>query len=348
MRLQSLLTFAVVSAIFTAAATRSASANQIYLPVAVPVSPAAVDHVPAVKTVPGKKYTDSLDMTHVPTPHQLRPSQVGHWDGIGGARDGLYLAEADSFFGEFNIDAQSQTNDALFDAVINNRAPLIVSTSFDGMLGNDVSLAAERNSGAVESFARRRQIVDHPHPGGLLRDIDSVDLWGPENDEAAGFYSFKTDPNNTAVYSQTFLGPGSVQPYLSKTQIANAIDDPNVAPQIDIDGLMVRDIGTGFNPFDGEFNEGDAIMFSIAPILTAAGDVRYDGGEIWVWEFGQPARFLEHGGHKWDTAFDVAGAFGVNTQNIDALEAVGSVPEPASLAILLGGVFAAFGYRRRS
>ena len=54
---------------------------------------------------------------------------------------------------------------------------------------------------------------------------------------------------------------------------------------------------------------------------------------VWVWEFGQPAVFLEHGGHVWDTAFDVRGTFGVRTENIDALEAA-SVPEPATLLIV--------------
>lgn len=348
MRFQSFVGFSLVTTLILAAVTYSAQANQIYSPVLNPVTPDPVDLVPDVSRVPSKQYTDALDMTHVPTPHDPRPSQVGHWDGIGGARDGVYLGDSDSFFGEFNIDAQSQVNDALFDAVIDNRAPLIVSTSFDGMLGNDTSLAAERSSGAVETFATRRQVVDHGHVGGLLRDIDSVDLWGTENADAAGFYSLQSDPNNVAVYSRLILGPGGVQPYLTKTQIANAIEDPNIAPAIDVDGLMVRDVGTGLNPFDGEFNDGDAILFSIAPIFDATGAVRYDGGEIWVWEFGQPARYLEHGGHKWDTAFDVAGTFGVNTQNIDAIEAAGSIPEPTSVALLVGGLFGLCFRRRRN
>lgn len=324
------------------------NANEIYSPVLFPVTPAETDLVPNVQRVPGKDYTDSLDMTHTTTPHSVRPSQLGQWDGIGGARDGQWLAQGNTQFFEFNVDAQSQVSDVLFDGVINNRNPLIVSTSSDGMLGNDTALVAERTSGSAETFATRKQVVDHPHVGGLLRDIDSVDLWGTEDpDGHAGFYSFGSDPNNTSVYYNFLGGVPNVQPYLSKNDIANAIGDPNIAPQIDVDGLMVRDIGTGFNPFDGEFNTGDAIMFSIAPVVDAAGTVRYDGGEIWVWEHGQPAQFLKHGGHTWDTAFDVAGLLRVNTENIDALEAVGAIPEPGSLALLVGGVVATIATRRR-
>jgi len=328
--------------------TSESRANQIYLPVASPVSPAAVDMVPAVHRVPGKDYTDSLDMTHAPTPHAVNPSQLGMFDGLGGAQDGLRLGDMVSNLGEFNVDAQSQVNDVLFNAVVENRAPLIVSTAFDGMLNNDVALAAERTTGSVESFATRRQVVDHGHPGGLLRDIDSVDLWGREAEPHAGFYSFESDPGGTAVFSHLILGPGGVQPYLSTTQIANAIGDPEIAQILDLDALMVRDVGTGFNPFDGEFNEGDAIMFSIEPIIDAAGGVRYDGGEVWVWEHGQMASFLKHGGHVWDTAFDVGGTFRVNTENIDALEAAGAVPEPSTAVLLLiGAVTATAGFSRR-
>src|SRR5688572_32123282 len=43
-----------------------------------------------------------------------------------------------------------------------------------------IALAAERPSGAMQPFAASAQIVSHPHAGGQLRDIDSVDLWGPD------------------------------------------------------------------------------------------------------------------------------------------------------------------------
>ena len=325
----------------------SGIANQIFVPVANPVSPMAVDVVPSVERVPGKDYTDSLDMTHVPTPHAVLPSQLGMFDGLGGAQDGLLLGDFNSNLGEFHVDAQSQVNDALFDAVTINRAPLIISASFDSMLGRDVALAAERTGGSFEAFATRTQVVGHPHNGGTLRDIDSVDLWGPDGEPHAGFYSFESDPGNTSIFAHVALAPGGIVPYISSTQIAAAIGDREVADLIDVDGLMVRDRGTGFNPFDGEFNDGDAVMFSIEPIINADGTVRYDGGEIWVWEFGQAAQFLKHGGHTWDTAFDVASALGINTQNIDALEAAGAVPEPTSMILGMAGLLAVVILRRR-
>ena len=327
-------------------------ANEIYSPVVAPVTPAENDLVPKVERVPGKLYTDRLDLTHTTTPHSVRPTQLGNWDGRGGARDGQFLALNNTPLMEHHVDAQSQLVDRLFEGVVNNRNPLIVSAEFDSMLGNDSALVAERTGGSVETFATRNQVVDHPHAGGLLRDIDSVDLWGREDADQptghAGFFSFGTDPKNTSVY-YNFLGGVAVnpQPYLSKNDIANAIGDPNIAPQIDVDGLMVRDIGTGINPFDGNFGPGDSIMFTIAPVADASGAVRYDGGEIWVWEHGSPAQFLKHGGHTWDTAFDVAGLLGVNTENIDALEAVGAIPEPGSLALLVGGTIATVVTRRR-
>ena len=352
MRCRLWFTHVVASAMFSLSLsplTHKVMANEIYLPVAVPVTPGETDFVPKVERVPGKLYTDKLDLTHTTTPHSPRGTQLGNWDGVGGARDGQWLALNNSQLAEFNVDAQSQLVDRLFDGVVNNRNPLIVSALFDSMLGNDTALAAERTGGGVESFATRNQVVDHPHAGGLLRDLDSVDLWGREDPNGhAGFFSFTTDPNNTSVYANFLGGPAvNPQPYLSRNEIANAIGDPNIAPFIDVDGLMVRDVGTAPNPFDGEFNTGDAIMFSIEPIDNADGSVRYDGGEIWVWENGQAAQFLKHGGHTWDTAFDVAGLLGVNTQNIDALEAVGAIPEPSSLALLVGGSIATIFTRPR-
>ncbi|MAT72725.1 MAG: hypothetical protein CMJ58_24865 [Planctomycetaceae bacterium] len=313
-------------------------ANEIYSPVVSPVTASPQDIVPRVDRVPGKKFTDSLDMDYVPSPHSPQPSQLGQFDGLGGAQNDLLLAIYGGFADQYNVDAQSQIRDVLFDAARENRAPLIVSTSFDQMLGADVALAAEQTTGAVQSFATRSQVVNHPHAGGVLRDIDSVDLWGPEDGPAAGFYSFENEPGGNSIYTLQTLAPGFLLPYVTAGEIAGAIGNTALTPQIDVDALMVRDVGTGLNPFDGEFGPGDSIMFSIEPIVTPEGTTLYDGGEIWVWDFGQPAEFLKHGGHVWDTAFDVAGTLKVNTENIDALEAAG-VPEPAAnviAACLLG------------
>lgn len=63
--------------------------------------------------------------------------------------------------------------------------------------------------------------------------------------------------------------------------------------------------------------------------------------------------FLAHGGHTWDTAFAVAATFGYFYEDVDALEAVGTLtgetilPEPGSVAMLMlaGGAML---LRRRS
>ena len=321
--------------------------NPIYTPVVSPVTPMPVDQVPDVARVPGKLFTDSLDTNYLPIPHAISPTQIGEFDGLGGARNGLRLRDFNPELGRFHLDAQSQVRDLLYDAVVNNRAPLVVSTSFDQQIDGTVALAAERTGGSVESFATTTQVVNHPHVGGRLRDINSVDLWGPEGQPHAGFYSFGGDPNDIAVYSMNVLAPGGVRPYLTSTDIAGALGNTALRPLIDVDAVMVRDVGTGLNPFDGEFGPGDSIMFSIAPIPNPEGGPDFfDGGEIWVWEHGQQAEYLQHGGHVWNTAFDVQAAFGSLSENIDALEAVG-VPEPTTIALAVLGVAGVLTTRRR-
>ena len=65
-----------------------------------------------------------------------------------------------------------------------------------------------------------------------------------------------------------------------------------------------------------------------------------DGGEIFVGSrLGGPGTavsaggFLSHGGHLWDTAFPVMAHFGLLSENVNALEAVSTIPEPASLVL---------------
>ncbi|MCA9266153.1 MAG: PEP-CTERM sorting domain-containing protein [Planctomycetales bacterium] len=325
---------------------RPLPANETYVPVAHPIVPGVFDAVPPVERVPGKELTDSFDQNYQPVPHAVQPMQLGLFDGLGGARNGVdIIGFVPKDIVGLHIDAQAQVNDRLFREVVDNRVPLIVSTESDQMLGRDVALAAERATGAVQSFATRSQVVDHGHAGGVLRDINSVDLWGIEEQTGTNFLSVEGDAAGVSVYSMNVLGPGGVQPYLTRADIAGAIGMPNLDVRIDVDALMVGDVGTGFNPFDGEFGPGDAIMFSLAPI-TVGSDLVVDGGEVWIWEFGQPAHFLNHGGHLWNTAFSVRDAFGTQFENVDALEAV-SVPEPATGLVFGMTILGLLGASRR-
>ena len=314
---------------------RQAVADEIYNPVLNPIVPGVIDAVPAVDRVPGKEFTDVVDFDYVPTPHSALPMQLGLFDGQGGAKNGVNARPfAPTPLTDFNIDAQAGLRDHLFLEVINDQVPLIFSTQGDQMLGGGVALAAERADGGREVFAKSLQVVNHPTHNGVLRDLDSVELYGTEGQTGSNYLSVKGDAfNNTSVWSMHVLAPGGIQPYLSKNDIAQAIGAPNAAPDIDVDALMVHDIGQGINPFDGTFGPGDAIMFSIAPIISPTGGTLFDGGEIWVWQFGSPAQFLKHGGHVWDTAFSVRDTFLSEFENVDALEAA-SVPEPVGLGMV--------------
>ena len=87
------------------------------------------------------------------------------------------------------------------------------------------------------------------------------------------------------------------------------------------------------------------ILFTIDPITGSDDELIFDGGEIWLWDGITPgsATFLSHGGHTWDTAFDVMGTFGVDSDDVNALESVwdateGEIPEPVSVAFLGAGL----------
>jgi hypothetical protein len=89
----------------------------------------------------------------------------------------------------------------------------------------------------------------------------------------------------------------------------------------------------------------------LAPLSPPAGPLlpTFDGGEIFTYTPGSATSFLNHGGHLWDTAFDVRGTFSLNHENIDALEAVAAIPEPSTMALMLMAllVMPAIARRRR-
>jgi hypothetical protein len=120
------------------------------------------------------------------------------------------------------------------------------------------------------------------------------------------------------------------------------------ASPVDVDGLMTNLSGT-LDPGGLPYLK---MLFSVRPIGGL------DGAEIWDWSGvpGDLAVPLSHGGHAWDTAFDLRGkliaeGFGdmaLSTTplgqdvNLDAIEAASKVPGPLPLL----GIGAAFGFSR--
>jgi hypothetical protein len=189
-----------------------------------------------------------------------------------------------------------------------------------------------------------------------LIDVDGLEVWGPEP-TSLGLNSGTDDTNYDAnVFSPEGDGPFSVKcvdalancRLYTQVDIANAIGRSDLASSIDVDGLMTA-ISSAVDPQGKNYLE---MHFSIRPI-----DV-FDGAEIWTWN-GQPGTLatpLMHGGHLWNTAFNLrqtlidkgfadpapSNALSGDDVNIDALEAA-SVPGPLPVI----GLASAFGFTRR-
>lgn len=220
----------------------------------------------------------------------------------------------------------------------------------------------------------------------VVEDLDALEVWGPEPPSHVGGATPVDEgyvgPTNTADGNRFSMDMDSltgtsvfafdipskiVTPYIAHATIVSAIEtlfndglayDSDTRNLIDVDGTMVQDVG-GI----GEWDTGDRLLFTIdpldSPLLVTGGPAApIDGGEIMVLEnLGGAAfsiAFLFHGGHLWDTAFDVSGTFGYFYEDVDALEAVGtfdgddfSIPEPASVMMLAVGAAALLRRRDR-
>ncbi|WP_252855090.1 hypothetical protein [Aeoliella straminimaris] len=159
--------------------------------------------------------------------------------------------------------------------------------------------------------------------------------------------------------------------FLVPTYGAGARFNDEVRRAIDVDATMARDMDAPAGTAGAFWGPGDELLFSIDPLGTVevmdatggvAGSATIDGGEIMhLMKTGTGMGsgsfvidYLNHGGHLWDTAFDVASTFGYEHEDIDALEAVGviegtdiTLPEPGSIAICGLGIAMAGLYRFR-
>ena len=134
---------------------------------------------------------------------------------------------------------------------------------------------------------------------GELEDVDALELWGypgtTEQPDDSDFFSLLGDNAGASIF--TFVS-GASAVYLTPPQILGALTPlgfTGTEADVDVDALMVQDIQQS-----GVWDNGDAVLFSIRA------NAGWDGGEIVLWRFGAPASFLVHGGHTWNTAFDIA------------------------------------------
>jgi hypothetical protein len=228
------------------------------------------------------------------------------------------------------VDAIANSGDALFESVVAEGSPLLISLEGDPGVTAPVAAYYERLDGStgVEYTQRDLHALDI---FGELEDVDGLDLHRDHDTPLlydADAFSLLGDVTGVSVYSYV---TGAPVPFVTRAQLYAAIVPLGFQGEdvdVDLDALMVKDV----NPV-GVWDMGDAILFSV----RANGG--FDGGEVIHWEWGMPAAFLVPAGHKWDTAFPVANTFGIEdgTEEVDALEAL-LVPEPAAMPLLVSGI----------
>ncbi len=323
-------------------APKLAEANP-WVPIANPVNPAPNRHIPGPAVVPGKDFSDVRDRDAAGA---ADPEQVVAWDGSGGVRDsfdysGTQPAPLDQL--DIEVDGLAAGGDALFHAVRDNQAALLFSVETDPniMFERETGLPASPPGFGVWATALDIDAMNPP------LDTDGLEVWGGDNNDDSDRYSLAGDPPTAAggkVAVWSFIPPGGPSaPHTMTTDLAAAMD--------------LQYFGVGFGgplwshlvelmDVDAIMTFGPQVTFSIRPLDLApfsqpGGPLlpTFDGGEIWEYDgAGVPTKFLNHGGHLWDTGFDVRGTFLVNNENIDAIEAVAAVPEPSCIGLLLLGM----------
>jgi hypothetical protein len=323
------------------------------------------DGVPSPPEVPGKEYSEDPDRNGYPS-HTPNPGQVIAWDGTGGTTNTsnfLTLWNPQSGIAApdpFQVDALANRKDLLFYEVIEDQVPLVFSTGLPGgpRTAFDNYIFYERPNHKVLLPFPYKEIGVWATPAQINQvapnNVEGLELWAPVQDptvpledrvnsvllqgpeipvDDANRYSLFGDPLGCSVFKSNgdclFLKAniaGAITPLFPGLDITSA--------KIDLDGLMTweNDILFSLKPIDGN-NDGSITDNDPSKDL--------DGGEIFVWLSTEPsAKFLIHGGHVWDTVFNVKDTvedwtgLRPGTENIDALEAV-ATPEPSTFLSLL-------------
>jgi hypothetical protein len=314
-----------------------AAANP-WVPIANPVNPQPSKAIPRPDVVPGKDFSDVRDRNAAGAPD---PEQVVAWDGSGGVRDSFDYSGSRPvpLDQDIEVDGVAAGGDALFQAVRDNEAALLFSVETDPniMFERETGLPASPPGFGVWATAFDLDAMNPP------LDTDGLEVWGGDQNDDSDRYSLAGDPplvgaGKVAIWS--FTAPaGPSAPHTLTTDLAAAMDMQYGGPGVG--GPVWRHL-VELMDVDGIMTFGPQVTFSIRPLDLApfsqpGGPVlpTFDGGEIFEYDnAGVPTRYLNHGGHLWDTAFDVKGTFHVNHENIDAIEAV-AVPEPSSVMLCL-------------
>lgn len=193
-----------------------AAATIGYTPVVLPpgATPAIGSGVISPSLTFGKEYSHDQDESTAGAGGGADAQQVIAWDGIGGTADGLdYTGTRPTYSMEDQVDATANHDDALFDALLEDRAHLIfshddmisgyaapppipaasaffsvtvpaagpVTIGNGNMIGGAGELSVE-NAGTFAPpstqalWAAQAMINGMPLP----RDVDGVEVWGPE------------------------------------------------------------------------------------------------------------------------------------------------------------------------
>lgn len=311
-----------------------------WIPIVNPASPGTGQFLPGPKEVPGKDYSDIRDVNVLPAND---PEQNVAWDGSGGVRDSFDYSGSRAAFPDVaqdrQVDAIANQGDSLFKDLRANKAALLFSVQ------TDPTVMYERATGLFNpgpSFGVWATATDIDAMNPPI-DTDGLEVWGLDQEDDSDRYSLADDPfvsfpnGSRKVAIWEYLA-GVSSPHTFTSDLAASMDmqfgGPGDGP---IFGQLVE-----LMDVDAIMTYGAQVTYSIQPLVVPGTPIAFDGGEIFEYDGpGIPTRFLNHAGHLWDTAFDVRGTFGVNHENIDALEAVQRfVPEPSSVALLMLGMLA--------
>jgi hypothetical protein len=319
----------------------------------------AVNPVPGPLDVSGKAISDGILTGDQQSDYTQNPHMTRSWMGDGTTKDSFdYTNSLPAVLGPIpdplvypDVDALANAGDLFFHELVNDQATLLVSSRVpqnDPVSGLDeiyYRTATPYGSLAGVWAKNAPDIGGAPPPtdNAIPEGIDGLEVWGGDDHNMFSLYTDPADVTGRGVSVFQYDSVNDVSAaYIFNDEIRTAIGLTPIDPDVDVDGLMTFDV-LG----DGIFNAGDSLLFTVAE------NPQFHGGEIWVWNFGSPATFLQHGGVTWDTAnqpgllFHWVDPAGGLTNDIDALEAILVVPEPSCLMLLMFGLLAASRSRRQ-